>query len=77
VHAFKLPHVLHIGKPFSESSGISNTHSNLGFGIPFLHRLILLAFPMADFAGCGIDRKGTYGVCHFLGSSLVCWSSHK
>jgi hypothetical protein len=27
--------------------------------------------------GCGIDRKSTSGTCHFLRSSLVCWSSHK
>jgi hypothetical protein len=46
VHAFKLPHALHIGKPFSRSSGISNTVSNLGFGILLLHLLILLAFSM-------------------------------
>jgi hypothetical protein len=25
----------------------------------------------------GIDRKSTSGTCHFLGSSLVCWSSRK
>jgi hypothetical protein len=46
VCAFKLPHALHIGKPFSGFSGILNTHSNLGFDIPLLHRLILLAFSM-------------------------------
>jgi hypothetical protein len=46
VHAFKLPHALHIGKPFSRSSGISNTVSNLGFGILLLHLLILLAFSL-------------------------------
>jgi hypothetical protein len=39
--------------------------------------LDLLGFSDADFARCGIDRKSTYGTCHFLGSSLVCWSSHK
>jgi hypothetical protein len=27
--------------------------------------------------GCGIDRKNTFRTCHFLDSSLVCWSSHK
>jgi hypothetical protein len=27
--------------------------------------------------GCGIDQKSTSGTYHFLGSSLVCWSSHK
>jgi hypothetical protein len=39
--------------------------------------LDLVGFSDADFAGCGIDRKNTYGTCHFLGSSLVCWFSHK
>jgi hypothetical protein len=28
-----------------------------------------------DFVSCGIDQKSTSGTCHFLGSSLVCWSS--
>jgi hypothetical protein len=37
--------------------------------------LDLVAFSDADFAGCGIDRKSTSGTCHFLGSSLICWSS--
>jgi hypothetical protein len=46
VHAFRLPYALHIGQLFSESSGISNTHSNLGFGIQLLLRSILLSFPM-------------------------------
>jgi hypothetical protein len=27
--------------------------------------------------GCGIDRKNTSGTCHFLRSSLACWSSRK
>jgi hypothetical protein len=27
--------------------------------------------------GCGMDRKSTSGTCHFLRSSLVCWSAHK
>jgi hypothetical protein len=39
--------------------------------------LDLVCFSDADFAGCGIDRKRTSGTCHFLGSSLVCWSSQK
>jgi hypothetical protein len=39
--------------------------------------LDLAGFFDADFAGCGIDRKSTSGTCHFLGSSLVCWSSRK
>jgi hypothetical protein len=36
VRAFRLPHALHIGRQFSESSGISNTHSILEFGILLL-----------------------------------------
>jgi hypothetical protein len=39
--------------------------------------LDLVGFSDADFVGCGIDQKSTSGTYHFLGSSLVCWSSHK
>jgi hypothetical protein len=39
--------------------------------------LDLIGFFDADFAGCGINRKSTSGTCHFLRSSLVCWSSRK
>jgi hypothetical protein len=46
VHTFRLSHVLHIRHQFSESLGISNTHSNLGWGILLLLRLILLVFPI-------------------------------
>jgi hypothetical protein len=35
VGAFRLPHTLHIGLPFSESLGISNIVLSLGFGIFF------------------------------------------
>jgi hypothetical protein len=57
VHGFKLPHTLHIGKLFSGFSGISNTHSNLGFGIPLLHRLILLAFSMLILQVVELNEK--------------------
>jgi hypothetical protein len=76
VHAFKLPHALHIDKSFNGSSGISNTHSNLGFCTPLLHRLILLAFPMLILWVVELI-KNTSSTCHFLGSSLVSWFSHK
>jgi hypothetical protein len=46
VRAFSLPHTLHIEQQFSESLGISNTHSNLGIGILFFLRLVLLVFLM-------------------------------
>jgi hypothetical protein len=39
--------------------------------------LDLVGFSDVDFVGCGIDRNSTSGTCHFLGSSLVCWSSRK
>jgi hypothetical protein len=39
--------------------------------------LDLVGFSDADFTGCGIDRKSTSETCHFLGSSLICWSSRK
>jgi ABC-type transport system involved in multi-copper enzyme maturation permease subunit len=46
VHTFSLPHALHIGRQFSESSHTSNTLLSLGFGILLLLRLILLGFLM-------------------------------
>jgi hypothetical protein len=51
----------------------------LEFGIWYFasSSLDLVDFSDADFAGCGIDRKSTSGTCHFLGSSLICWSTHK
>jgi hypothetical protein len=39
--------------------------------------LALHGFSDADFVGCRLDGKSTYGTCQFLGSSLVSWSSHK
>jgi hypothetical protein len=39
--------------------------------------LDLGGFSDVDFVGCGIDWKGTFGTCHFLGSYLICWSSRK
>jgi hypothetical protein len=39
--------------------------------------LDLVGFLDADFASYGIDRKSTSSTCHFLRSSLVCWSSQK
>jgi hypothetical protein len=39
--------------------------------------LDIVGFSDAEFVGCGIDRKSTSGSCHFLVSSLICWSSRK
>jgi hypothetical protein len=57
VHAFRLPHALHIIQWFSESLDISNTHSNLGFGILLLLRLILLAFLMLILWAVGLTER--------------------
>jgi hypothetical protein len=57
MNAFKLPHTLHIRQQFSKSSGISNTHSNLGFGIQLLHHFILLAFTMLILQVVGLTEK--------------------
>jgi hypothetical protein len=57
VHAFKLPHVLHIEWQFSESSGISNTLLSLGFGILLLLHLILLGFPMLILQIVGLTKR--------------------
>jgi hypothetical protein len=37
--------------------------------------LDLIGFFDVNFAGCGIKRKSTSGTYHFLGYSLVYWSS--
>jgi hypothetical protein len=37
----------------------------------------LIRYSDSDYAGCKVDRKSTSGTCHFLGRSLVSWSSKK
>nr|AAL31657.1 Putative Zea mays retrotransposon Opie-2 [Oryza sativa]AAM08711.1 Putative Zea mays retrotransposon Opie-2 [Oryza sativa Japonica Group]AAP51900.1 retrotransposon protein, putative, Ty1-copia subclass [Oryza sativa Japonica Group] len=39
--------------------------------------ICLSGYSDADFGGCRIDRKSTSGTCHFLGTSLIAWSSRK
>ena len=53
--------------------------STLEFGLFYSSSscLTLRAYSDSDFAGCRIDRKSTSGTCHFLGTSLVSWSSRK
>jgi hypothetical protein len=52
---------------------------SLEFGIRYSasSSLDIVGFLDANFVGCGIDRTRTSSTCHFLGSSLVCWSSRK
>ena len=37
----------------------------------------LVGFADADFAGYQVDRKSTFGLAHFLGSSLISWGTKK
>jgi hypothetical protein len=66
VCAFRLPHALHIGRQFSESSGISNTPLSLGFGILLLLRLILLAFLMLILWVVGLTERALLILVIFL-----------
>jgi hypothetical protein len=66
VRAFNLPHALHIGQQFSESSGTSNTYLNLGFGILLLLRLILLAFSMLILRVVGLIERALLARVIFL-----------
>jgi hypothetical protein len=54
-------------------------HGTLNFGIWLSASscISLRSFSDADFLGCRIDRKTTSGSCHFLGNSLITWSSRK
>jgi hypothetical protein len=66
VRAFRLPHALHIGRQFSEFSGISNTLLSLRFGILLLRRRILLAFPMLILWAVGLTERALLGLDIFL-----------
>ena len=49
----------------------------LGLWYPKGSNFDLVGFSDADYAVDKVDRKSTSGTCHFLGRSLVCWSSKK
>src|SRR3990170_6998936 len=49
----------------------------LGLWYPKGSEFDLVGFSYADYAGDKADHKSTSGTCHFLGRSLVCWSSKK
>jgi hypothetical protein len=66
VRAFSLPHAFHIGRQFSEFSGISNTLLSLGFGILLLIRWILLVFPMLILRVVGLTKRALQGFAIFL-----------
>jgi hypothetical protein len=77
VRAFKLPHATSHWQAVQRI--FRYLKSTLEFGIWYSasSSLDLVGFSDANFAGCEIDQKSTSGTCHFLGSSLICWSSHK
>jgi hypothetical protein len=50
---------------------------NIGLWYPMGSHFELLRYLDADYAGCKVDRKSTFGTCQFLGRSLVSWSSKK
>jgi len=50
---------------------------DLGLFYSAASSLELCGYSDADFDGCRLDRKSTSGTCHFLGTSLVSWSSRK
>jgi hypothetical protein len=66
VHAFRLPHVLHIGQQFSESSGTSNILLGLRFGILLLLHLILLTFLMPILRSVGLTEGALLILATFL-----------
>jgi hypothetical protein len=48
------------------------------FGLWYSSSILSLCdYSNADFVGCRLERKSTSGTCHFLGTSLVSWSSRK
>ena len=49
----------------------------LGLWYPKGSAFDLIGYSDSDYAGDRVDRKSTLGTCHFLGRSLVCWSSKK
>ena len=49
----------------------------LGLWYPKGSEFDLVGFSDAGYVGDKVDRKSTSGTCHFLGRSLVCWSSKK
>ena len=49
----------------------------LGLWCPKGSSFDLAGFSESDYPRDRVDRKSTSGTCHFLGQSLVCWSSKK
>ena len=54
-----------------------NGSSNLGLFYPHSSLLMLNGFCDADVVGSKTDRKSTSGTCHYIGESVIAWSSKK
>ena len=50
---------------------------NLGLWYPRDSSFSLHAFSNANFRGCKLDKKNTFGTCQFLGNMLASWLSKK
>ena len=50
---------------------------NLDLWYPKDSSFLLHAYSDADFGGCKLDRKSTFGTCQFLGNMLISWFSKK
>ena len=50
---------------------------SLGLWYPKGSSFALHAYSDADFGGCKIDRKRTFGTCQFFGNMLISWFSKK
>jgi hypothetical protein len=50
---------------------------NLGLWYPKGSHFDLIGYSDADYVGCKVDRKSTFGTCQLLGRSLVSWSLEK
>jgi hypothetical protein len=50
---------------------------NLGIWYSKGSHFELLGYLDVDYARCKVDKKSTFGICQFLGWSLISWSSKK
>nr|KAJ0210184.1 hypothetical protein LSAT_V11C400173380 [Lactuca sativa] len=50
---------------------------NLALWYPRDSAFELFGYTDSDYAGCNLDKKSTFGGCHFLGNRLISWSSKK
>ncbi|KAI4365602.1 hypothetical protein MLD38_021570 [Melastoma candidum] len=69
---YELTNSKHLSTPMSTNAIVEKDESGKDAD-PSLYR----RYSDADFAGCKIDRKSTYGTCQLLGDMLISWHSKK